>query len=86
MFQPENLFILRDLFLRILFHHQPHLIQRVKSRHSTKYNLSIIVDVGDVHRPVVVEDVEDDVVRRVKEVTNVNGGPTVQEHHMFDPL
>ena len=37
VFQPENLFILRDLFLRILFHHQPHLIQRVKSRHSTKY-------------------------------------------------
>ena len=37
VFQPENLFILRDLFLRILFHHQPHLIQRVKARHSTKY-------------------------------------------------
>ena len=35
---------------------------------------------------MVVEDVEDDVVRRVKEVTNVNGGPTVQQHHMFDTL
>ena len=37
VFQPENLFILWDLLLRILFHHQPHLIQRVKARHSTKY-------------------------------------------------
>ena len=50
------------------------------------HNLSVVVNVGDVHGPVVVEDVEDDIIGGVEEVADVNGGSTVQQNYMLYSL
>ena len=35
---------------------------------------------------MVVEDVEDNILRGVKEVTDVNGSTTIQQHYVLYPL
>ena len=52
----------------------------------TIQHLSIVVDVGDINGPVVVQDVEDHIVRRIQEVADVYGGPAVQQYHVFHAL
>ena len=86
---PEDFIILGDLLLWILLHHQPHLlifILKTNILNVTIPHLSIVVDVGDINRPVVVQDVKDHIVRRIQEVTNIDGGPTVQQYHVFHTL
>ena len=50
------------------------------------HNLSVVVNVGDVHGPVVVKDVEDDIIGGVEKVADVNGGSTVQQNYMLYSL
>ena len=59
---------------------------KASSLNVTIPHLSIVVDVGDINGPVVVQDVEDHIVRRIQEVANVDGGPTVQQYHVFHTL
>ena len=59
---------------------------KANSLNVTIPHLSIVVDVGDINGPVVVQDVEDHIVRRIQEVADVDGCPAVQQYHVFHTL